>query len=137
MTDEDFVAAFEACLLPAEAFRHRDHLRLAWVYLQRASWEEAVGMIERSIRKFAAHHGATSKYHHTITLFWMHLVAVATAQSRNRDFDSFLAAQPQLLDKALLGQFYSTARLSDPAARSGWLAPDLRPLPIEQTPLKA
>ncbi len=45
MTDAEFVAAFESCALPAQAFRHRDHVRLAWLYLRRVPYDEAVPMI--------------------------------------------------------------------------------------------
>ena len=34
MTESEFVAAFEDASLPETAFRHRDHVRLAWIYLR-------------------------------------------------------------------------------------------------------
>ena len=35
MTDQEFAAAIETCRLPNAQFHHRDHLRLAWIYLRR------------------------------------------------------------------------------------------------------
>ena len=35
MTDSEFVDSFEDCTLPSTAFHHRDHVRLAWIYLRR------------------------------------------------------------------------------------------------------
>ena len=55
-TDQEFVRMFEACELPNESFHHRDHIRLAWIYLERYGELEARGQIAGAIRKFAAHH---------------------------------------------------------------------------------
>jgi hypothetical protein len=129
MTDTEFVAAFESCALPNAAFRHRDHLRLAWIYLRRAPYAEAVRMMQSSIRKFAAHHAAADKYHHTITVLWMRLVAAAAADDDHATFDGFIGAHGHLLDKHVVKNFYSDHLLSSASARTGWIDPDLRPLP--------
>src|SRR5437899_9806370 len=39
----------------------------------------------RSIRRFANHHAASEKYHHTLTLFWMRLVAAALVETPEGD----------------------------------------------------
>jgi len=31
MTDDEFLASFSACTLPAEQFSHAGHIRLAWI----------------------------------------------------------------------------------------------------------
>jgi hypothetical protein len=85
--------------------------------------------MERGVRRFAAHHGATQKYHHTMTLVWMRLVAAATAAHASEDFEGLLRVHPALLDKLTPQRFYSAARLQGAAARANWLEPDLRPLP--------
>jgi hypothetical protein len=127
--DDEFIRAFESCTLPKEAFRHREHLRLAWLYLRRLPYSEAAASMERSIRAYAAHHGALQKYHHTMTLVWMRLVAAAADACSEQDFDAFLNAHPALLDKSAPRRFYSAERLEQPAARAAWLEPDLSPLP--------
>jgi hypothetical protein len=82
------------------------------------------------IRRFADHHGATEKYHHTLTLFWMRLVAAALVETpEGCAFEEFLADHPELRDKNLPSQYYSQDLLRTPAARGGWVEPDLRPLP--------
>ena len=126
MTDEEFLTSFETCAL--EDFRHRDHVRVAWIYLRRLPYDRAVEAMEQGIRRFATHHGALDKYHHTITLLWMRLVASA-GPAASDDFDEFLARHPQLLDKDILRRFYSKALLDSPAAKSGWMEPDLEALP--------
>jgi hypothetical protein len=127
MTDDEFLRAFEDCML--ETFRHRDHLRLAWLYLRRHPYGEALAAIERSIRRFAEHHGATGKYHQTMTVAWMRLMAAAMAAGPREPFDALLEDHPQLLDPAALRIFYSKATLESDAARHHWVEPDQGALP--------
>lgn len=129
LTDREFVRAFEDCSLPQEMFAHRNHLRLAWLYLQNAALGEAEERMERSIRRYAGHHGASQKYHHTITLFWMRVVEAAKLETPDgSSFDAFVEAHPELLDKAYLRIFYSPGRLEGTGAREAFVDPDLRSL---------
>lgn len=129
MTDEELVRAFESCELPSESFRHKQHLHLAWSYLRRMPYEDAAVAMEEGVRRYAAHHGATQKYHHTMTLVWMRLVAAAMALHSDEDFEGLLRVHPELLDKLTPRRFYSAERLDSAAARADWLEPDLEPLP--------
>jgi len=129
-TDQEFCEAFESLTIPNEMFRHREHIRLAWVYSTHFSGDEALSRMVDGIRAFAKHHGAEAKYHHTVTLAWMRLVRHAVrAAPPGGDFASFAGAHPHLLDPQLLGQYYSLEKLRSDAARRAWFDPDLRPLP--------
>ena len=128
--DEEFIRAFESCELPNEAFHHRDHIRLAWIYLRRHGEVGARRRIAAGIRKFAAHHGKSDKYHDSITAAWLRLVADAMRRvPSNASFDELTNMNPELLDRRTLQQYYSTPLLHSDAAREGWMEPDLRPLP--------
>jgi hypothetical protein len=129
MTDDEFARAFESCELSNESFHHRDHIRLAWIYLQRYGLAEAKPRMAESIRRFAAHHGKSDKYHETVTQAWMQLVAEAAKSRPKDDFEHFVTAFPQLLDKSSLAEFYSDAVLRSEAARSAFVAPDRKKLP--------
>lgn len=131
MTDLEFTTAFENCTLSPEHFHHRDHLRLALIYLRRYGREEAAARIAESIRRYAAHLGKSEKYHHTMTIAWLDLLASAARSSPAATLDEILAASPELLNKATLDQYYSPALLQSEAARSGFVTPDLKPLPSE------
>ena len=72
--------------------------------------------------------GKPEKYHHTTTVFWMRLLAMARARTPAAAFDDVLLAHPRLLDKDLPLAYFSRERLSSDDARSSWLAPDLQPL---------
>ena len=65
--DQEFLEAFETCRLAPQLFHHRDHLRLAWIYLQRDASTAPVRIAE-SIRRYAAYHGQSGKYHETMPL---------------------------------------------------------------------
>jgi hypothetical protein len=129
LSDDQFVAAMEGLAVPKEAFRHRDHIRLAWLYLQRSNAEEAGERFSVTVRRFAVHHGVPEKYHHTITLAWMRLIAASAILTPHLDFNEFVAAHPFLLDVKLPWAFYSSERLASAEARTGWSAPDLHPVP--------
>jgi len=130
MTDEEFTEAFETCELPKELFHHRDHLRLAWIYLRRYGSEQAAARISESIRRYAAHLGATEKYHETITIAWLRLVAqAADGAPRGAAFGDVLDAFPHLLRQDALREHYSRALLESQDARRVFVEPDLKPLP--------
>lgn len=108
MSDAAFARAFERGEIANADFHHAAHLRLALAYLEEsASADEAAERMGSALRRFAAALGHPEKYHHTITLFWIRMVA-------------------RLLDKDLPLAYYSPERLWCDAARTGWLEPDLQ-----------
>lgn len=126
---QDFLKAFESGAL--SQFPHRDHIRMAWLYLRRDGWEQGLQQITGGIQRFAAAKGAAAKYHETITVFWAHVVQYAiTQESEIADFDAFVAAYPHLLDASIIKRHYSHAVLWSEAARQQWVEPDLKPLPM-------
>ena len=130
LDDQAFVAAVESCELPAAQFHHADHVRLAWIYLGQMALEEAERRIERVIRRFAGHNGVPDKYHHTITLAWTRLVAVARHTTEDaRDFGEFARRNPRIFEAGTLCHHYSAQLLASNAARAGWADADLCELP--------
>jgi hypothetical protein len=130
MTDHEFLRQFEDTTLPDDAFPHRAHIRMAWLYVRREGAEGAVAPITEGIRRFATAKGAPGMYHHTMTLVWLRLVAAALRKTPDvSSFDVFWAAHPHLGDKRQPQRFYSEGTLWSPAARAGWIEPDLAPLP--------
>lgn len=128
--DEDFLRAFEDLSFPVEQFHHREHIRVAWLYLKSSDATRAAERMSAGIRRFANHHGATTKYHHTLTLAWMRLVAAALVETQEgHNFMEFLAEHLELGDKELLKKYYSAELLQTTAARDRWVEPDLQPLP--------
>ena len=129
-SDEDFLRAFEDLSYPADLFHHREHIRVAWLYLKASDATRAAERMSEGIRRFANHQGATQKYHHTMTLAWMRLVAAALVETpENETFEQFLAAHPELNGKDLISKYYSKELLQTAAAREGWVEADLQPFP--------
>lgn len=135
MTDDAlFLRASESLTLPPADFRHPEHIRLAWLYLRRFPFDQALARLSASILRFAAHHGAEGKYHHTITHAWMVLVHHALTRSPEAAFPDFLAAYPHLLDARALDRYYSPTLLQGEQSRRRFVPPDLNPLPSMQSP---
>ncbi len=129
MTDETFARAFENGAITPAQFDHVAHVRVAWVYLhESASTEEAVGRMREAIRRFSVAAGAAQKYHETITVLWMRLLAGLKARGTSGELADVLREHPSLADKELPLQYYSRARLFGDEARVSWVEPDRQPL---------
>lgn len=114
-------------VLAGGRFGHREHLELAWRYLQSGELPRARRQMAAAIRHVAQSHGQPDRYHHTITLAWLHLVAVHVSRGPAPTFDEFIAANPELLTSDLLDHHFSRAALA--TARRAWVEPDLLALP--------
>jgi hypothetical protein len=129
--DEDFVRGFEECKLGHAAFRHADHIRLAWIYVSRHGGKEAEARLLAGIRKMALHANAPQKFLYTTTVAWTRLVAAAQENGGGADnFSEWIQLHPELLDRNLLAKYYSAGSLETQEARSGWVEPDLAIFPI-------
>jgi hypothetical protein len=115
---------------PDGAFRHRQHVHLAFLAVRRHGMPEAVDQMCGWIRQIAAYERAPQKYHHTVSRAWVELVAYHVAEAPDcASFDDFARRNPGLLDKRLLRGHYRSATLAGGPAREGWVAPDLAPFP--------
>jgi hypothetical protein len=110
-------------------FGHPEHLELAWGHLQLYPVDEAHEVMVAAIRHVADRHGAPGKYHETITRSWLHFVAVHQQRWGAENFEVFVERNPDLLDRDLIGHFYSRELIHSEAARANWLEPDRRQLP--------
>ncbi len=118
--------------LAAASFTHIEHIRLAWYYLNRWDEKEAIERFSHDLRTYTAHVGVADKYHHTITVALMRLMASHfPGLNEPSNWQEFRAdAKPLFTDAyKLLGRFYSTNALNSALARSGWQEPDLAELP--------
>ena len=131
--DRALVEAFEAGRLPAADFGHREHIRLAYVYLAEGDPEPAFRKMRDGLRRFLARHGVDpGKYHETLTRAWM--LAVRCYMDRTPEADSagaFVQQNADLLRKDLLLAHYSRERLFSEAARTSFAQPDVAPFPEE------
>lgn len=126
--DRTFAAAFDHGTL--EEFHHADHVRLAWIYLQREPALEALGRFVAGIRRFAAAKGKPDLYHETVT--WAYLLLIHERLERTgRDvgWDEFAAANPDLLvwEGGILERWYRPETLGSDVAKRVFVWPDRGP----------
>ena len=125
LTDDEFLTAFHSCQLPKAQFHNLDHFRLAWLHLHRESLPEAETHIREGIQAFACHLGATAKYHETITIAWLRLLAT----HREPTFEEFILQNEAKLNLDTLHHFWSPKLLASEKARREWVPPDRQKLP--------
>lgn len=97
MTDAEFLQQIEGCTLPKEAFTHRNHVRLAWLYLNDRQAGDADARIAATIQRYATSIGAARKYDHELTVKWMRRVECAMAATPAESFEAFIAERPELM----------------------------------------
>lgn len=151
MTDDKFLAAFEACRFARKDWTHDAHVRMAWLYLGRCcSHRSAEDAVRSGIQKLNAAFKARSAfgcirrgvagnpkltgYHETITTAFVRLIA--DRRQSGEDFSAFRARNPDLFDSKLsaLLAHYSPERLFSEEAQNEFVEPDLKPLPARPAP---
>lgn len=132
MHDDKLVEDFLAHRVEPGGFGHREHVVVAWYLLERYSFDRALQLFESGARDLATRAGFPAKYHVTLTKALMHIIAADRTNHRGKNAADYLAAEPDVVldPKLVLARHYTMGRLFCDAARSGWRAPDLDPLPL-------
>jgi hypothetical protein len=115
--------------LPPERFGHRSHLLAAWQCLREAPLPQASQRFCGLLTAYVDHLGARDKYHHSLTVALLQLIAARMRPGE--EWATFAAANADLFDAApaLLARHYSPEVLHSAAARRDWVRPDREPLP--------
>ena len=137
MKDSELLQAFEDCTLPMNEWRHRTHVKVAYLFLRSFSLEEATSKMRAGVKALNAVYGVpegpTSGYNETTTVAFLRIVqSVMVTYSQvlpAATADEFCDNHPQLLSKHLLRLFYSPERRLHPEAKERFVEPDLTPLP--------
>jgi len=130
MTDDDFAHRFEACTLPNSEFHHRDHVRLAWIYLRRHPALDALARFTAGLQRFAAFHGHPGLYHETITWAYLFLIHERMADSpAGESWEEFAARHPDLVTwkPSILDRYYAPETLRSDRARRLFVLPSPTP----------
>ncbi len=137
MNDDRLISEFESQTLPFDQWTHRAHVKVAYLYLSRFGFDEALARLRAGIRAYNAANkvpdGTLMGYNETTTHALLHLIeAVRRAYAGThpvQDADAFYDMHPQLHSKHVLRLFYSPKRRIEPEAKTKFLEPDLAPLP--------
>jgi hypothetical protein len=136
--DDQFLEAFESQSLPFDQWTHRAHVKVAFTYLRRHSFDRALEKMRAGVQAYNAHHhvpeSPTSGYNETTTRAFLHLIA-AMLDSYGQthptpDADTFCDTHPQLMTRHALRLFYSPQQRMHPLAKTQFIPPDLAPLPL-------
>lgn len=127
MNDRDFIAAFESGNLPEACFRHRDHVRAAWILLREVPPAAALARFAEALKRFAASLGKAGLYHETIT--WAYLLLINERIGRSgldQTWQEFAAANADLLTwrPTILDAYYRQETLRSDLARAVFVFPD-------------
>lgn len=125
----EFEALLKEVMAGAGRFGHRQHVHLTWLAVRRYGTAGAIALVSDGIRRTARYAGAPQKYHATVSRAWVELVGYHVATGTDDDFTAFVDRHPALLDKRLLARHYRSSTLASAEARTGWVEPDLKPLP--------
>jgi hypothetical protein len=126
MSEVTFLRAFETLSLSPSQFHHRDHVRLAWLYLRDHPMPVALEKFAMGLRRFATHYGASGKYHETITWALLTLIHERMEPNSGMDWEAFEATNADLFEwpSPLLARYYTPEILASDLARSSFVMPD-------------
>ena len=128
--DEALLRAFEDGSLAPSAFRHRHHVRMAWILLERRPVLDVLACFRAGLRRLAAAAGNPGLYHETITWAYVLLVNERRAAPGAEGWPAFAARNPDLLlwkPSLLEARYYREETLWSERARETFVLPD-RPL---------
>lgn len=130
MDDGQFLRAFLAGWPVRQPFHHYDHLRIAWLVIDRHGPELAVDVVGERLKAMAVARGVAPLYNETLTRFWIRLIAHVRDATGAATIDDAIAKVPVVLDKDLGLRHWSRTALFGPIARVTWVEPDLSPLTV-------
>ena len=125
---------FEAFRVAPADFRHRQHIRLACIYLVTSDPETAFTRMRAATTSLLVHLGVdpAAKYHETVTRAWILAVHhfMHSDPTPATSADGFIDANPRLLMQDIMLTHYSREYLFSDTARNSFVAPDRMPIPL-------
>lgn len=136
LPDAQLLAAFESQSISRPNWTHRAHVKIAYLYLTKYPFPEALEKIRTGIQKLNAanrvEESPTTGYNETTTVAFAHLVAATMAAYSTvlptPTAEIFCNTHPHLLSPTILRLFYSPERRMHPDAKHTFIEPDLAPL---------
>lgn len=127
MSYVELADAFEAGDIEPGAFKHLDHIGVAYEMLRREDFVRAAARYASGIHQLATSAGVPEKYNVTITMAFLSLIAERMRTTPHDGYADFIAQNQDLLEKDVLGTWYSPERIQSALARSVFLMPDIGP----------
>ena len=126
-SSHEFVRRFEGLDIPAGSFHHKEHIFLAWLYLQDLPLHEVLQRYPIAIKRYAKHVGADDLYHETITFAFLFLINERVEENQDADWDTFCSDNPDLFERDLAAilRYYSPELLFSDRAKRMFVMPDI------------
>jgi hypothetical protein len=122
------LAAFEAGERDASNFPHSEHVRIAFEMTARYGFDDALARYASGLRRMSARAGQIEKYHMTITVAFLALVAQQRITSEASTWSEFSSRNSMLFEVGCLERWYDPALLNSPLARRTFVLPEPRGL---------
>jgi hypothetical protein len=131
MQDYTFKQRFEDLTLDPVYFNHLGHVRITWLYLNENSVDAACEKVIAGIKKYATHLGAPEKFHYSLTVASVYIIAQAMQVTKTSSFVDFVTLNTELIKnfRSQLANYYSDRVIESEAAKQEWVEPDIQPLP--------
>ncbi|MEP7364807.1 MAG: hypothetical protein ABI972_16250 [Acidobacteriota bacterium] len=129
-----FIGEFESGTFPIGNWKHREHVVMASWYLMQLTTHEATPTIRAGIQRYNLSQGnqntATSGYHETLTILWIHILSKALQSAKGDVLMRVRAMASEFgMKGGLFKEYYSFDVVKSVEARCQWMEPDLKPLP--------
>jgi hypothetical protein len=127
MSESEWMEQFERCALPNDSFHHADHVKMAFLYLQKYAPLEALARFSTALGRFAIAKGKPNLYNETITWAFLLLIRERIARLNSpQTWDEFSQTNADLLcwDDSILKKYYRPETLTSELAKKVFLFPD-------------
>ncbi|KZN43268.1 hypothetical protein [Pseudoalteromonas luteoviolacea] len=130
LDDLTFLKQFKELSLDPVYFDHIGHIRIACLYLNKYSEEEANTRVCHDIKVYAESLGAKDKFNITVTATLVKIIARRINVSEDNSWKAFIINNQDLVTNAIgvLAEHMSKERMFSATAKVQILTPDLKPL---------
>ena len=121
---QQMLTHFQRGEIDPAAFRHADHIGVAYEALTRHGFFKALDIYADGLMALVEKAGVPEKFNATVTFAYMSAIAERMHRQSPVSSTEFIMENPELLSADVLGR-YSKARLESDVARQVALLPDL------------
>ena len=129
MNEAEWMEQFERGALPSDSFHHADHVKMAFLYLQKYRPLEALARFSAALTGLAIANGKPNLYNETITWAFLLLIRERIARSNSpQTWAEFSETNADLMrsNDNILKQYYRPETLASELAKRVFLFPDNR-----------
>jgi hypothetical protein len=127
LNDAEWMEAFETGALPRASLHHAEHVKMAFLYLNKFAPLEALSRFSSGLARFAVAHGKPDLYNETITWAFFLLIRERIARANSsQTWEEFSANNADLLhwNDSILKKYYRPETLASTLAKNVFLFPD-------------